>query len=162
MRLYIVRHALAGQHGDPQYPDDALRPLTKKGRARFRRVVKRLAKRGFAPTLVATSPLVRCRQTADVIVQSFSPRSELVEQNDLQPGSRLDELVAWSNEQGGEEIAWVGHAPDVDRLLAALIGGREGSFAFAKGAVAAIDFDDEVVIGQGEMRWFVTPKVFGC
>ena len=113
-------------------------------------------------TLVATSPLVRCRQTADLIVESISPRSELVEQNDLQPGSRLEELVAWSNEQGGEEIAWVGHAPDVDRLLAALIGGREGSLVFAKGAVAAIDFDDELVIGQGEMRWFVTPKVLGC
>jgi phosphohistidine phosphatase len=162
MRLYIVRHAFAGQHGDPQYPDDALRPLTKKGSKRFRRVVKRLAKRGFAPTLVATSPLVRCRQTANVIVESISPPSELVEQNDLQPGSRLEELVAWSNEQGGEEIAWVGHAPDVDRLLAALIGGREGSLVFAKGAVAAIDFDDELVIGQGEMRWFVTPKLFGC
>ena len=27
MNLYIVRHAFAGQHGDPNYPDDALRPL---------------------------------------------------------------------------------------------------------------------------------------
>jgi phosphohistidine phosphatase len=162
MRLYIVRHAFAGQHGDPRYPDDALRPLTKKGRGRFRRVVKKLAKRGFAATLVATSPLVRCRQTAEVIVDNISPRPELVEQDDLQPGSRLEELVAWSNEQGGEEIAWVGHAPDVDRFLAALVGGRDGALVFAKGAVAAMDFDDEIVIGQGELRWFVTPKVLGC
>jgi phosphohistidine phosphatase len=162
MRLYIVRHAFAGQHGDPKYPDDALRPLTKKGRKRFRRVVKRLAKRGFAPTLLAASPLLRCRQTAEVIAESISPRPELVDQDDLRPGSRLEELVAWSNEQGGEEIAWVGHAPDVDRLLAALIGSRDGSLTFAKGATAAIDFDDEIVIGQGEMQWFATPKLLGC
>ena len=42
MLLYIVRHAFAGQHGDPSYPDDSLRPLTKKGRKQFRRVVKKL------------------------------------------------------------------------------------------------------------------------
>ncbi len=49
MLLYIVRHAYAGQHGDPRYPDDALRPVTKRGRKQFARVVKKLAKRGFAP-----------------------------------------------------------------------------------------------------------------
>ncbi|MBI3837271.1 MAG: histidine phosphatase family protein [Planctomycetia bacterium] len=162
MRLYIVRHAFAGQHGDPRYPDDALRPLTKKGRKRFRRVVETLGERGFAPTLVATSPLLRCRQTADLIIESILPRPKLAEQDALRPGGRLDELVAWSNAQGGEETAWVGHAPDVDRLLAALVGGRDGALVFAKGAVAAIDFEEEIVIGQGEMRWFVTPKMLGC
>ncbi len=48
--LYIVRHAFAGQHGDPRYPDDALRPLTKRGTKQFRKVVKKLHRRGFAPT----------------------------------------------------------------------------------------------------------------
>ena len=37
MLLYIVRHAYAGQHGDPHYPDDSLRPLTKRGRKQFAR-----------------------------------------------------------------------------------------------------------------------------
>jgi phosphohistidine phosphatase len=162
MRLYMVRHAFAGQHGDPNYPDDALRPLTKKGRKQFGRLVKKLARRGFAPRLVATSPLVRCRQTADLIVEGISPPPHLVEQDDLEPGSRLETLVQWSNKQGAEEMAWVGHAPDVDRMAAVLAGGRDGCLVFAKGAVAAIDFDDEIVIGGGVLRWFVTPKVLNC
>ena len=57
MLLYIVRHAPAGQHGDPRYPNDSLRPLTRKGERRFSRLVKRLAEHGLAPTLVVTSPL---------------------------------------------------------------------------------------------------------
>jgi len=162
MLLYLVRHAFAGQHGDPRYPDDALRPLTKKGRKQFSRMIKRLSRRGFAPTLVATSPLVRCRQTADVIVERISPEPELAEQDSLQPGSLLEALVAWSNEQGPEEIAWVGHAPDIDDLASALIGGREGELSFAKGAVAAIRFADEIAIGEGELLWFVSPKILGC
>ena len=68
MLLYIVRHAPAGQHGDPRYPNDSLRPLTRKGERRFERLVKRLVEHGLAPTLVVTSPLVRCRQTAEVLV----------------------------------------------------------------------------------------------
>jgi len=161
MLLYLVRHAYAGQHGDPRYRDDSLRPLTTKGRKRFRRVIKKLSQRGFQPTLVATSPFVRCRQTADVIVDRLSPPPELIELDDLTPGSHLEALVAWSNEQGAEEIAWVGHAPDVDDIAASLLGGRSGAIVFPKGAVAAIEFNDEIVIGEGELRWFVSPKIVG-
>lgn len=93
MQLYIVRHAFAGQHGDPKYPDDDMRPLTKKGRRRFGRLVKKLARRGFAPAVVATSPLVRCRQTADVIAARLGLAAGIVELDALRPGSRLDELV---------------------------------------------------------------------
>jgi phosphohistidine phosphatase len=162
MLLYIARHAFAGQHGDPRFPDDALRPLTSKGRKQFRRVMKKLRRRGFAATLVATSPLVRCRQTADVICDRVCPTPELVELASLAPGSQLESLVSWSNEQGVEELAWVGHAPDVDRLAAALAGARDGAIVFAKGAVAAIQFDEEIVVGQGELRWLATPKLLGC
>ena len=161
MLLYIVRHAYAGQHGDPRYRDDSLRPLTTKGRKRFRRSVKKLSQRGFAPTLLATSPFVRCRQTADVIVDRLCPPPELVELDDLKPGSQLESLVAWSNKQGAEEMVWVGHAPDVDDMAASLLGSRPGAIVFPKGAVAAIGFDDEIAIGQGELHWFVSPKILG-
>jgi phosphohistidine phosphatase len=159
MVLYIVRHALAGQHGDPRYPDDTLRPLTKKGHKQFRKVAKKLARRGFAPMVVATSPLVRCRQTAEIVRERVCPPPELVELDSLKPGSQLDALIAWSNEHGVEELAWVGHSPDVDEMAAELLGGRGGTVCFAKGAVAAIRFDDKIARGEGEVRWLVTPQL---
>ena len=162
MMLYLVRHAFAGQHGDPRYPDDGLRPLTSKGRKRFRRLVKKLARRGFAPVIVATSPLVRCRQTADEIADRFDLSEPPVELAALEPGSQLDPLVEWTREQGADEVAWVGHSPDVDRLAAVLLGASIGSLVFAKGAVAAVRFDDEIAPGQGELLWFATPKSLGC
>ncbi len=51
MDLYIVRHAWAGHFGDPQWPDDAQRPLTEEGKQRFARLVEKLAARDFAPSL---------------------------------------------------------------------------------------------------------------
>jgi phosphohistidine phosphatase len=162
MLLYIVRHAFAGQHGDPRYPDDSLRPLTKKGCKRFRRVVKRLARADFAPAVVATSPYIRCLQTAELICERVAPRPKLVNLDALKPGSQLEALVEWSNRQEVTELAWVGHAPDVDNLASALLGSSDGSITFAKGAVAAIEFGDEIAQGRGQLRWCVTPSIMGA
>ncbi len=74
MKLYIVRHAWAGEHGDPRYPDDRLRPLTEEGSRRFATVVKKLVDRGFRPRLVATSPLLRCLQTAEIVAEHVPGR----------------------------------------------------------------------------------------
>ena len=163
MILYIVRHAWAGHFGDPEWPDDFQRPLSDKGGKRFSKVVETLALRGFAPEVVATSPLIRCRQTAERIVDVVRPRPELVELDELRPGSELEGLVKWTARQAKHhrEVAWVGHAPDVGRMAAAMIG-QAGWIRFAKGAVAAIRFYDTPEVGGGELRWLVTAKMLGC
>lgn len=161
MQLYVVRHAYAGQRGDPNYPDDAERPLTKKGRKRFKALVKQLAKRGLQPELVATSPLVRCRQTAALLCATTPGHPSLVDVAALAPGSDLQALITWTNQQAERSIAWVGHSPDVEQLIGALIG-SDAHVRMAKGAIASIDFDGEVTPGQGVLQWLVTPKVLGA
>jgi phosphohistidine phosphatase len=163
MKLYIIRHGLAGEHGDPRYPDDRLRPLTDEGRKRFADTMKTLAGVGFEPQLVATSPLVRCWQTAEIVIDRVRGKPKLVELAALEPGSDLDALIQWTNGEQRDEVAWVGHAPDVSDLAAALVGARgETTIRFAKGAVACIDFEGEVARGAGELQWLVTAKVLGC
>ena len=164
MIIYIVRHAWAGEHGDPNYPDDALRPLTAKGVKRFRRVAKRLVKRGFAPSSIATSPLVRCRQTADALWERLGEQylSSLVELPELSPETHdWNRCLDWSRQHADRDVAWVGHAPDVGRLAAALVGGSEHSIDFAKGAVAAISFEDSPGVGAGTLLWLVTAELLG-
>jgi phosphohistidine phosphatase len=163
MDLYIVRHAWAGDRGDPQWPDDDLRPLTVEGRERFARVAAKLVGRGMGPEIIATSPLVRCLQTAQLLAAGVG-KAEVVALDELRPGSDLEGLLRWTTRQTGEhqQIAWVGHAPDVDRLTAALIGDGEGLIHFAKGGIAAIRFDGLPALGGGELRWLVTAKVLGC
>jgi phosphohistidine phosphatase len=163
MKLYIIRHGLAGEHGDPRYPDDRMRPLTDEGRKRFADTMKHLAGLGFQPQTVATSPLVRCRQTAEIVAERVRGKPKLAELAALEPGSDVDALIEWSNDQRRDEVAWVGHAPDVSDLAAALLGPRgETAIRFAKGAVACIAFDGVVARGAGELQWLVTAKVLGC
>jgi phosphohistidine phosphatase len=161
MFIYIARHAWAGERGNPRWPDDSLRELTPEGIERYAKVVKTLADRGFAPQRIATSPYTRCRQTADIIAKYVAGKPEIDELAALEPGSELEPLIEWSNAQGGRDLCWVGHSPDVEDLAADLVGEGTARIRFAKGSVAAIDFDGEVGAGFGELYWSATAKILG-
>ncbi len=158
MKLYIIRHAYAGENGDPQWPDDTQRPLTPEGRKHFRRMVKKLSKRGFEPKVLATSPLVRCHQTADIICERNGNESSLTVLDAMGPGVSLSDVLPWLEHHTEiEELGLVGHAPDVNRLASDLIGG--GNFNFSKGAIACIEFEEAVRPGAGVLRWLAVPKI---
>jgi len=160
--LYILRHAWAYEYDPDRWPNDRDRPLMKEGIARFQEVAKTLVDRGCAPELIATSPLIRCRQTADLLASELNPRPPVVELAALAPGSDLQELIVWSGSQQVESLAWVGHAPDVGLLVAALLGNKFAGIRFAKGSAACVRFDGPVAAGQGELQWHVTAKILGC
>jgi phosphohistidine phosphatase SixA len=161
MFVYIARHAWAGQRGDPRWPDDSLRELTPDGIARYTKVVKALANRGFDPPRIATSPYTRCLQTAEIIAKHVAGKPTIEELPALEPGSDIHALISWSAAQDEADVCWVGHSPDVEDLAAELISDSPTHLRFAKGAVAAVRFDDEVSAGIGELHWLITAKMLG-
>jgi phosphohistidine phosphatase len=153
-QLYVIRHAVAEDHA-PDGGGDHDRPLTKKGRRKFERLVRRLQAAGMEIDLIATSPLVRTRQTAEVLAEALASRPPIEVVDALAPGSDWQRLVAWTIRQDAERIAWVGHAPCVGRLVALTIGDGSAAIRMQKGAVAAIRLDDGP--GQpGELEWLAT------
>ena len=159
--VFIARHAWAGQFGDPQWPDDNLRELEEDGAERFMQVVEALADRGFAPEIIATSPLARCRQTAEIIAKHTMHHPEVVELEALVPGSNLDAVIEWTRKAAVHQVCWVGHAPDVGLMTAALVGDGTANIRFAKGAISAIRLFGEVSRGEGELYWHTTAKALG-
>ncbi len=126
MRLYLVRHAEAAP-GDP----DDLRRLTPAGRETARRVGERLAER--RPDAVLTSPLLRARETGELIARACGLESEPDER--LAPGTNAAELTA-AVEHRGDTVVAVGHQPDCSEIVLALTG-RDVSFA--PGAVQELE-----------------------
>ena len=159
MILYVVRHAVAGEHGDPRYPDDSLRPVTRKGNKQFGRLAKRLVRAGMAPRVIGASPYVRCVQTALALARRLEPpiAPQLVET--FSPGCRWDDVLAWLLAAKVQDAAYVGHAPDVDRVAAAAVGAHGSAIRFAKGAIAAIEFAGQPAAGQGALKWLATPRL---
>ena len=125
MRLYLVRHAKAAP-GDP----DQLRPLTPEGREQARLLADRLADE--RPDAIVTSPLLRARETADVLARACGLEAEPDER--LAPGATsIDARQAAAGH--GERVVLVGHQPDLGRIAAALTGGEEPPFPTAGMAV---------------------------
>jgi len=160
--IYVIRHAWAGHFGDPGWSDDSQRPLTEDGRRRFTQVVKQLIKRGFAPEIIASSPYVRCRQTADIVAKHVAGSPQVVEIAALKPHSDMVSLFEWTRLQECDEVAWVGHAPDVGYLTATLLGDCGSAIRFAKGACAAVRLDGTVGDAVGQLHWLATAKLLGC
>src|ERR1700761_8134867 len=107
MTVYVVRHAWAEEQDEAAWPNDDLRPLTRRGRKRFRRLARRLCRRGLDVAQIATSPLVRCRQTADILAEYAGSEPLIAELDALRPGSQLQLLLDWTLQQDGRDVAWV-------------------------------------------------------
>ena len=160
MFVYIARHAWAGHYGDEgDWADDSERPLTREGIERYRRVLARLRHAGMQPRSIATSPYVRCRQTADLVAEVCGGTVEEVEA--LALGAELEPLLRWTAGCDAGDVCWVGHNPDVGRLAALLIGHGDSGIRFAKGSVAAVQFYGDVSPGIGELNWHTTAKLLG-
>ena len=156
--LYLIRHGLAEERGEA-WPDDTKRPLTERGVSRMRRAVRALARLGVSIDVVLTSPLVRARQTAEIIASGFDPRAQLVTLDALAvDGSSQAVLADLEKHARRDRIALVGHEPGIGELAARLIGTRH-PIEFKKGAICRIDVETLPPAGPGTLRWFLTPKI---
>lgn len=157
-RLYIVRHAIAEARGEA-YPDDTQRPLSSKGTAKFRKVVRGLKALDVSVDCILSSPLVRARQTADILAAGLRGHPEIVEVKALAPDGSYRELCAeLSKLTRLSSIALVGHEPSIGELAARLIG-LKPALEFKKGAVCCVEPDTLPPTGPSRLVWYATPKM---
>jgi phosphohistidine phosphatase len=160
MELYLVRHAIAVPRGAPGVLDDRLRELTPAGIKKMRRNAEALATLGVVIDEIWTSPLIRARQTADILVEGLGLRAKPHVVKALEPGTDprqvIEKLLQHANRAG---IAVVGHEPDLGKLATFILtGSGRPAIEFRKGGVACIALDDLKPPLRGWLRWLVTPK----
>jgi phosphohistidine phosphatase len=126
VRVFLVRHAEAAP-GEP----DELRRLTAAGRDAARALGDRLAQ--VQPSAVVSSPLLRARETAELIARACKLEATTAES--LAPGATAD-LLRESARGKGETVVAVGHQPDCSEIVFELTG-REATFPPA--GVAELD-----------------------
>jgi len=156
--LYLVRHAIAAERGE-EWPDDTKRPLTVRGISRFKEVVRGLRRLDITVDEIFTSPLVRTRQTADLLASGLAGKPVIKPLDALAPEhapavimSQLAKVARRSR------IALVGHEPGLGELAAHLIGTRR-PLTFKKGGMCRIDVGTLSSRRTGDLIWFVTPKM---
>jgi phosphohistidine phosphatase len=156
--LYLIRHGVAAERGE-NYPDDTKRPLTNEGVQKLRKESKALVALDITFDVILTSPLVRTRQTAEVVAAAFRNPPPIVNMASLAPGGTHNAIIEeLSKQHRRHHIALVGHEPGIGELAGRLIGLRR-SLEFKKGAICRIDVSALPPAGPGQLRWFLTPRI---
>jgi phosphohistidine phosphatase len=160
MNLILIRHGRAGNPAEFARGgmSDDLRPLTVEGRKRMRQNIDGLARLLPRIDTLATSPLVRAVETAQIVAKAF--KVSPVEVAALSPGGKRDKLVAWLIQQpAAVTVAMVGHEPVLSNLAVALIGGSGGiNLSLKKGGACCVQFKTKATLGSGELLWLLTPR----
>ncbi len=159
IRVYLVRHGIAADA--PAGEPDESRPLTAKGRKRFRKAARAFARLGEEIDALFTSPLVRSVQTAEILARAIR-RDEVSVLEELRPGTPVSRLLATLASHGPEAraVALVGHDPQMSHLVAALARlppEQEARVQFPKGAIVRIDVD-AFPPGKSEPHWYLDPE----
>lgn len=158
LELYLIRHGLAGERG-PEYPDDSKRPLTSRGIAALKKEARALNALDVSFDAIVTSPLVRARQTAEVLAESLKSKPPVSTSDALTPAGTPTAVVQEIARRARKgRIALVGHEPNISELAARLIGART-PVPFKKGGICRIDFDVLPPKGIGTLRWMLPPRV---
>jgi phosphohistidine phosphatase len=158
LELYLIRHGVAAERGE-EWPDDSKRPLTSQGIAKLKKEARGLVALDVSFDQIVSSPLVRTRQTADVIAEALKNKPPIATSDALAPaGTPAAVIEEIAKHVRKARVALVGHEPNLGELAAQLIRSRT-PLEFKKGGVCRIDFDVLPPKGAGALRWFVTPRI---
>ncbi|BAU11994.1 phosphohistidine phosphatase, SixA [Leptolyngbya sp. NIES-3755] len=159
MKLYMIRHGLAGQHGD--YPNDDERPLTSEGKRKTEQVAKRLRELGLKFDLILTSPLVRAKQTAEIL-EAAHLTDDLKVEGYLAPSGDIQTWLSWLESWRNPEktLALVGHEPGLSNWTELLIWGsvRDRIILKKAGAIGIEVPDGGTILANCQLFWLTPPK----
>ena len=161
MNLYLLRHGIAADRGNSVQGTDAERPLLPKGRRRLRHIAKAMGVMKINFDLILTSPLVRARQTAEIVVKTLKRRKQLKFSDELTPGGNPKLLVQQLNDLQPQpkHILLVGHEPDLSKLIALLTSGNTTmAIDLKKGSLCKLETDQLRYGRCATLAWLLAPK----
>jgi len=161
MNLYLMRHGIAAAAERSGIGSDDERPLTPKGVKRLRRAAEGLRRLKVPVDTIVTSPLLRARQTAEIVAPALGLDGHIEEMPELAPQHSVDRLIsAVTHFSDREHLLLVGHNPLLSRTFSFLITGNEMTLAIElkKGGLCRIETDGLPPATQATLHWFLTPK----
>lgn len=159
MNLFILRHASAGtRRANPLL--DVRRPLDKEGKQHCLRLAHVLNAMKLQFDLIISSPLKRSLQTASLVGTETGYETRILISNALAPAATLENFRKLLEEaQPHENVLVVGHNPNINRFLGALLLPPEddapASVRLRKGSLARLTLTE----GPATLQWLLDPRI---
>ncbi len=163
MQVLVIRHAIAVDREEfkKQDRDDAFRPLTKPGRRKMRKAARGLRTVISKVDVLATSPLTRALETAEILSEAFDG-AKIQRRSELIPSKRPSAIGQWlaglKLQKKDAAVMLVGHEPHLGLCIGWMLSGLQDSFiTLKKGGACLLEFPDAVKPGQAKLLWTLTP-----
>ena len=163
MKLYILRHGDAIEHGDPRFKENE-RPLTPKGIQRTRQLAHALRQMEISFDALLSSPLTRARETAEIVRRGLRLDLELRLTEQLTPSGSMEKLVQEVNaiRPMPGSVLLVGHEPYLSGLVSLLcVGGPTFDVKLKKGALCRLEVEAPACGKCATLEWLVQPRWLG-
>lgn len=152
MDVFLLRHGKA-ERPSVRIPSDYHRPLTVPGRREMERVGRAIRKMGIRPDVLASSPLVRAAQTAEIVSGYLGAAVD--EWEELKPEVPPAETMKALEAAGADSVMLVGHEPHLSTLISRMISDGTASVSLKKGGLACVR---TYMPGSADLRYVLTPK----
>jgi len=158
MILYIVRHAIAEPQGAAA---DAERALTEEGIEKMKKAAAGLRAANAIPDVILSSPLVRARQTAEILNEAFDGKALFKMIPSLAPsGNRAELNRELRRHEGAAGIMLVGHQPSLGEIAGEITCGSSGCpLELKKGGACAIEIEKLAPAPRGTLLWLMPPAI---
>jgi len=156
MELILIRHGKADER--QEMTDDSLRKLTAEGKKRLNKTLPSLGLliKNIDKAQIWTSPLIRARQTADIVARILGV-PDIAEHEFISNGEFTDLATALADQRTSAQVILVGHEPYLSEWTQKLCG---ASLSFKKGATACIQVNP-TDLAASELLWFFQPQPLG-
>ena len=164
MKLYILRHGEAADPNDPRFENDADRPLTIKGTQRTKLLAHALRQWEITFDAILSSPLVRARETAEIVARGLRMNGKLELSEQLAPSGDVEKLVNQINSlrPAPESVLLVGHEPYLSNLISLLCaGGPSLSLTMKKGGLCRMEVEQLRAARCAHLEWLLAPRLLG-
>lgn len=158
MNIYLIRHGDAEKAVVGKKDFD--RELTQSGKLKMKAACESWKNLIDKFDFIVSSPLVRTIQTAQIISETFGIMNKIIPDRKLSPGCRVENIIEIANSLGGEDIAFVGHQPDMSEILSNLISSKIIYVDFKKGAIAKIPFHNKVHLAKGSLEFLIPANAY--
>ena len=161
MELFLLRHGIAVERGARGFEDDSARPLTPKGRRQLRKIAGAMKKMDLDFDLILSSPLLRAKQTAEIVAAGLKLKKILKFSNSLAPGGNMAVLFRQLERMKPlpEKILLVGHEPGLSQLISVCVtGGLQTRMNFKKGGLCKLEVEKLRAGKCAAFAWLLTPK----
>ncbi len=159
MDLYLLRHGEAGRSMAVSTVD-AKRKLTDSGKEEVQDAAKGILSLGIKFDMIASSPLARAAETAEIVSRNLKPKKRADYWDELKPeGSRKAVYTKLSMMRPDSTVLLVGHEPYLTTVACDMSGTRPGRILLKKGGLIRIQVGSFSPEPRGVIRWLLSPKI---